>query len=85
MASLEAQMVESACNAGDLALIPGLGKSPEEGTSNPLPVVFPGESHGQRSLAGYSPRGRKESDTTKRLALLLAHFQVRGHIWEARF
>ena len=28
----------------------------------PTPVFFPGESHGQRSPAGYSPRGRKESD-----------------------
>ena len=28
-------------------------------------VFLPGESHGQRSLAGYSPRGRKESDTTE--------------------
>ena len=32
----------------------------------PTPVSFPGESHGQRSLAGYSPWGRKESDTTER-------------------
>ena len=32
-----------------------------------VPVFLPGESHGQRSLVGYSPRGRKESDTTKRL------------------
>ena len=31
-ASLVAQMVESACNAGGLDLIPGSGKSPEEGT-----------------------------------------------------
>ena len=31
------------------------------------PVFLPGESHGQRSLVGYSPRGRKESDTTERL------------------
>ena len=31
----------------------------------PTPVFFPGESHGWRSLAGYSPRGCKESDTTK--------------------
>ena len=29
------------------------------------PVFLPGESHGQRSLAGYSPGGRKESDTTE--------------------
>ena len=29
------------------------------------PVFLPGESHGQRSLAGYSPRGCKESDTAE--------------------
>ena len=33
----------------------------------PTPVFLPGESHGQRNLAGYSPKGRKESDTTKQL------------------
>ena len=32
----------------------------------PTPVFLPGESHGQRSLAGYSPWGRKELDTTAR-------------------
>ena len=31
------------------------------------PVFLPGEFHGQRSLAGYSPRGRKESDATGQL------------------
>ena len=31
------------------------------------PVFLPGESHGWRSLVGYSPWGRKESDTTERL------------------
>ena len=31
----------------------------------PTPVFLPGESHGQRSLAGYSPWGRSESDTTE--------------------
>ena len=31
------------------------------------PVLLPGESHGRRSLVGYSPWGRKESDTTERL------------------
>ena len=30
--------------------------------------LLPGESHGQRSLAGYSPWSRKESDTTERLS-----------------
>ena len=34
---------------------------------HPTPVLFPGESHGWRSLVGYSPQGRKESDTTERL------------------
>ena len=32
----------------------------------PTPVLLPKESHGQRSLAGYSPWGRKESDMTER-------------------
>ena len=34
----------------------------------PTPVVLPGESHGQKSLAGYSPWGFKESDTTEQLS-----------------
>ena len=34
---------------------------------HPTPVLLPGKSHGRRSLAGYSPRGRKETDTTERL------------------
>ena len=45
-------------------LISGLGRSLEEGMA-PTPVFLPGESHGQRSLVGYSPLGPKESDTTK--------------------
>jgi len=32
----------------------------------PTPVLLPGKSHGQRSLVGCSPWGRKESDTTER-------------------
>ena len=38
----------------------------------PTPVFLPGESHGQRSLVGYSPWGRKESDTTERLTQLMS-------------
>ena len=37
----------------------------------PIPVFWPGKSHGQRSLAGDSPWGRNESDMTERLVLLL--------------
>ena len=36
------------------------------------PVFLPGESHGQRSLAGYSPWAHKELDTTERLTVLLS-------------
>ena len=35
---------------------------------HPIPIFFPGKFHGQRSLAGYSPWGRKELDTTERLS-----------------
>ena len=44
--------------------IPGLGRSLGGGHRDPL-VFLPGESHGQRSLAGYHPWGHKESDTTE--------------------
>ena len=46
---------ESACNAGDPGLIPGLGRSPGEGNGKSTPASLPGKSHGQRSLMGYSP------------------------------
>ena len=45
---------ESACNAGDLGSTPGLGRSPEEGTGNPLQYSRLENPHGQGSLAGYS-------------------------------
>ena len=32
-----------------------------------MPALLPGKSHGRRSLIGYSPWGRKKSDTTERL------------------
>ena len=56
---------ESAHKAGDLDLIPGLGGSPGEGYGYPLLIFWPGEFHAQRSLAGYSPWGHKEADTTE--------------------
>ena len=61
---------ESACNAGDPGSIPGSGRSPEEKEWLQTPVFWPGEFHGQRSLAGYSSWGSKELDTTKRLTHL---------------
>ena len=41
----------------------------------PIPVFLPGEFHGQRSLVGYSPGGRKEPDTTEWLTLSQASFR----------
>ena len=49
----------------DPGSIPGLGRFPwRENGWPPTPVFLPGESHGQRSLAGYSPWGHTKSDTT---------------------
>ena len=45
---------ESAYNVGDLGFIPGFGRSPGR-ERLPTPVFLPGESHGQRSMVGYSP------------------------------
>ena len=56
---------ESTCNAGDLGLIPRLGRSPGGGHGNPLQNSCLENPHGERSLAGYSPWGRKESDMTE--------------------
>ena len=42
----------------------------------PTPAFLPGEFHGQRSLAGYSPWGCKESDTTKRLSLSHSYVNI---------
>ena len=60
---------ESSCNAGDMGLIPGLGRSLEGGHGNPLQYSCLENPQGQRSLVGYSPWGRKESDTTERLSI----------------
>ena len=60
---------------------PWVGKIHWRRKWQPTPVFLPGKSHGERSLAGYSPLGHKESDTTKWL-----HFndQPRQHIKKQR-
>ena len=63
---------ESTCNVGDLALIPGLGRSPGGGHGNLLRYSCLENPHGQRSLVGYSPWGFKELVTTEHLST--AHF-----------
>ena len=57
----------NAGDAGDVGSIPGLGRFPWRREWKPTPVFLPGEFHGQRGLAGYSPRVCKESDTTERV------------------
>ena len=52
----------SAYNPGS---IPGLGRSPGGGHSNPLQYSCLENPHGQKSLVNYSPWGHKESDTTE--------------------
>ena len=56
----------SACNVGDPGSIPGWGRSPGGGHGNPLQYSCLENPHGQRSLAGCSPWGHKESNTTER-------------------
>ena len=56
---------ESTCSVGDLGSVPGLGRSPGGGHGNPKQDSCLENPHGQRSLVGYSPCGRKESDTTE--------------------
>ena len=61
---------------GDLDSIPGLGRSPGEGPGNSLQYSCLENPRGQRSLAGYSPWGCKESDTTEQLST--AHSQKKN-------
>ena len=56
---------ESACNMGDLGLIPGWGRSLGGGHGNPLQHSCLENPHGQRSVAGYSPQDCKVSDTSE--------------------
>ena len=53
-----------------------LGKIPWRRKWQPTPVFLPGKFHGQRSLAGNSPWGLKETDMTERLS---AHTHTHTH------
>ena len=63
---------ESACNAGDLGSVSGLGRSPGGENGDPLQYCGLENVHGQKSLEGYSAWGRKEMDTTERLSTHIA-------------
>ena len=64
---------EFTCNVENWGLIPGLGRSPGERNSNTLQDSCLENPLEQRSLAGYSPWGCKESDMVERLTL---HFLI---------
>ena len=73
---------ESACNVGDLSSILVLGRSLGGGHGNPLQYSCLENPHGQKSLVGYSPQGRKELDTTERLSMCRhrhTHTQTQTH------
>ena len=57
---------KSACNAGDLGSIPGLGRSSGDGKGYPFQYSCLENPYEQRSLVYYSPWGPKESVTTER-------------------
>ena len=52
-------------DTGDVGSMPGSGRFPWRRKWQPTPAFLPEESHGQRSLVGYSPWGLKGSDTTE--------------------
>ena len=67
---------EPAWNAGNPGSVPGLGRSPAGRHGNPLQYsCLENFMDRERSQAGYSPWGRKESDTTEQLTLSLFRFQ----------
>ena len=66
---------ESACNEGDLGLIPG-SRRPRKRAWQSTPVFLTGESHGQRSLVGYSPWGQKQLDTSEQLTVTNLYMTV---------
>ena len=56
---------------------PWVGKIPWRREWQSTPVFLPGEFHGQRSLAGYSPWGCKEQDMTEQLTLSLSFWRMK--------
>ena len=58
---------KSACQCRRHGFSPWVGKIPWRRKGPPTPVFLPGKSHGQRSLAGYSPPGNKESGVQRHL------------------
>ena len=69
LASLMAQIVKKLPAMPRSGFDPWVGKIPWRKEWQPTPIFLSEELHGQRILAGYSPRGHKDSDMTKQLTL----------------
>ena len=65
LASQVAKTVKNLAVMWETGFNPWVRKSPWRKAWQPPPVFLPGEFHGQRSLAGYNPQARKESDMTE--------------------
>ena len=64
-ASWVAQLVKNPPAMQETWVLSLVGEDPWRRAWQPTAVLLPGESHGQRCLAGCSPRGHEESDTTE--------------------
>ena len=76
--NMVAQMVNNLPQCRRPWFDPWVGKMCRRKEWLPTPVFLPGESHGQRSLAAYSPWGHKESDRTERLT----HSHTKEVYWQ---
>ena len=71
----DAPVTDLPANAGDMRrrFNPWVREIPLEQEMSTTPVFLPEKSHGQRSLAGYSPHSRKESDMMEKLSTHSTH------------
>ena len=83
--SLVAQAVKNLPATQETWFNPWVRKIPCSRKWQPTPVFLPGESHGQRSLAGYSPWGHKELDMTEWLTFSISgnhRLDLPGNPWD---
>ena len=80
LASLVALLVKnppaSSGDEKDLGSVTGLGWPPGVGNGNSLQLFLPGVSHAQRSLAGHSPQGCNNSDTTEHTHTITTQYMM---------
>ena len=77
--SLVAQSVKNLPAMQETGLDPWVGKIPWRRERQPTPVFWPGESHGEGNLAGYSPCSCKESDMIEQLTHTNTHTHTHTH------